>query len=184
MRVLPAKLLEIAGFLRFVFRRWSEDRCPTIAGSLTYTTLLALVPAFLVAVSVMSLLPFFGELMTKFKTFLLLNLVPEVANIIITVYMAQFSANAARLTTVSLIIVLGVAVWLMLTMDSSFNAIWRVQRSRPYWVSVVAYAALLLVGPALIALSVSVTTYAMALGDESQQAFLLRAVPTAISALV
>ena len=182
----PAKFLEIVGFLRFVFRRWSEDRCPMIAGALTYTTLLALVPTFLVAVAVMSSMPFFDEVMAKFKVFLQLNLVPEVANTIITVYMVQFSANAARLTTVSLVVVLAVAVWLMLTMDASFNAIWRVQRSRPYWVSVVGYAALLLVGPALIAVSVSVTTYAMslsaALGEESGESFMLRAVPTAISA--
>src|SRR5258708_7467040 len=134
-----------------------------IAGSLTYTTLLALVPTFLVAVALMSSLPFFGDLMAKFRIFLQLNLVPEVANTIITVYLAQFSANAARLTTVSLIIVLGVAVWLMLTMDRSFPAIWRVPRSRPYWVSVVGYLALLLTGPALIALSVTSTTYAMSL---------------------
>ena len=185
--MLPAKLLELIGFLRFVFRRWTEDRCPMIAGALTYTTLLALVPAFLVAVAVMASMPFFDEVMTKFKIFLLMNLVPEVANAIITVYMTQFSVNAARLTTVGLVIVLGVAVWLMLTMDSTFNAIWRVQRSRPYWVSAVAYAALLLVAPALIAVSVTVTTYAMslsaALGDESGLPFMLRAVPTTISAL-
>jgi len=159
-----------------------------IAGSLTYTTLLALVPTFLVAVSVMSQLPFFGDLMTKFKIFLLLNLVPELANHIITVYMAQFSANAARLTAVGVAVVLAVAVWLMLTMDTSFNAIWRVRRSRPYWVSVLGYAVLLLVGPTLIAISVTVTTYAMslsvALGDESGLPLLLRTVPTAISALV
>ena len=186
--MLPAKPLEIVGFLRFVYRRWTEDRCPMIAGSLTYTTLLALVPTFLVAVAVMSSLPFFDELMTKFKIFLQMNLVPELANTIITVYMAQFSANAAQLTTVSLIVVLGVAVWLMLDLDASFNAIWRVQRSRPYWVSVLGYAVLLLVGPVLIALSVSATTYAMSLsaelGDESSgQASLLRTVPAAISAV-
>jgi uncharacterized BrkB/YihY/UPF0761 family membrane protein len=38
------KLLDAFGFLRFVFRRWSEDRCPQIAAALTFTTLLALVP--------------------------------------------------------------------------------------------------------------------------------------------
>ncbi len=187
--MLPAKLLEFIGFLRFVYRRWSEDRCAMIAGSLTYTTLLALVPTFLVAVAVMSSLPYFGELMAKFKIFLRLNLVPELANTIITVYMQQFSDNAARLTTVGVAVVLGAAVWLMLDLDSSFNAIWRVQRARPYWVSVLGYIALLLTGPALIALSVTITTYAMALPAElgagsSGRLFMLRAVPTAISALV
>ena len=161
--ILLAKLLDIAGFLRFVLRRWSEDRCPQIAGSLTYTTLLAIVPMFAVGVAVLSSAPFFEDLMSKVKVFLLLNLMPEIAGRIITVYMEEFSANAAKLTTVGVALVVGLAVALMLIMDRSLNAIWRVSRSRPYWISIVGYMALIVTGPILIAVSVSVTTYIMSL---------------------
>ena len=51
---MRAKLLDALGFMRFVFMRWTEDRCPQIAGSLTYTTLLALVPVCVIAVAVLS----------------------------------------------------------------------------------------------------------------------------------
>jgi membrane protein len=37
--------------------------------------------------------------MSQIKIFLLLNLMPEIAGKIITVYMEEFSANARRLTT-------------------------------------------------------------------------------------
>ena len=60
-RVRAEKLLDVFGFLRFVLRRWTEDRCPQIAGSLTYTTLLALVPVFAIAVAMLSSMPFFEE---------------------------------------------------------------------------------------------------------------------------
>ena len=50
---LPAFLRDPAGFVAFVLRRWREDRCPQIAGSLTFTTLLALVPLFKVGVAVL-----------------------------------------------------------------------------------------------------------------------------------
>jgi len=52
-------LRKIFGFLRYVLQRWSQDRCPQIAGSLTYTTLLALVPMFAIAVAMLSSAPFF-----------------------------------------------------------------------------------------------------------------------------
>ena len=68
------KLLDALGFLRFVLRRWSEDRCPQIAGSLTYTTLLAIAPVFAIAVALLASTPFFGAVMSKIKVFLLLNL--------------------------------------------------------------------------------------------------------------
>ena len=41
---MPKGLTGLWQFLRFVARRFDEDRCMQIASSLTYTTLLALVP--------------------------------------------------------------------------------------------------------------------------------------------
>jgi membrane protein len=188
---LRARILsDIFGFLRFVYRRWTEDRCPQIAGSLTYTTVLALVPTFVIAVAVLSTSPVFEGVMSKIKIFLLLNLAPEIAGRIITVYMGQFAANAARLTSAGIAIVFVLAVWLLLIMDRSLNAIWRVRRSRPYWISALGYVVLILLGPVLIGVSVSITTYIMSLSAGATglpakfHAIVLRAVPLSMSALV
>jgi membrane protein len=186
---VSAKLIELFGFLRFVLRRWSDDRCPQIAGSLTYTTLLALAPMFAIVVAVLSSAPFFGEVMAKVTIFLRQILVPEVASRIITVYIPAIAANAVRLTWAGLAVVAVLAVWLMLIMDRSINAIWRVRRARPYWMSVLGYAALLLSAPLLIGVSVTITTYIMSLTAEVEgagamlHALLLRAVPVAMSTL-
>jgi membrane protein len=180
---------EIARFLGFVLRRWNEDRCPQIAGSLTYTTLLVVAPMFAIAVAVLSSAPLFEDVVTNIKIFLLLNLAPQIAGTIITVYMEEFARNAARLTTLGVVLVLGLAVWLMLIMDRSLNAIWRIHRSRPYWISVVGYAALLVAGPILIGFSVSLTTHIMTLTAGVDgfgvrlHALLLRLVPIATSAV-
>ena len=188
MITVLAKLLDALGFLRFVLRRWSEDRCPQIAGSLTFTTLLALVPVFAIVVAMLSRAPFFEEMMVQIKVFLLLNLVPEIAGRIITVYMVQFRENAAQLTGVGIVVLFFTALALMLTVDRSINAIWRVRRARPFWVSVLSYVVLLSVGPLLIGLSVSITTYLMALSTrvdvpEQAHSVLLQAVPAAVSAI-
>ena len=183
------KLLDVLGFLRFVLRRWSEDRCPQIAGSLTYTTLLAIAPVFAIAVALLASTPFFGAVMSKIKVFLLLNLAPEIAQTIITVYMPLLARNARRLTWVGIGTVLVVAVWLMLIMDRSLNAIWRVRASRSYWISAPVYMALIVAGPILLGVGVTITTYVMTLSDEltgmsgRMHALLLRGVPVATSAL-
>lgn len=185
---MRAKLLDVLGFLRFVLRRWGEDRCPQIAGSLTFTTLLALVPVFAIAVALLSRTPFFEQIMAQLKGFLLLNLTPEIANRIITDYMEQFRANAAGLTTLGVAVLFVTSIALMFTVDRSINAIWRVRRHRPFWMSVLSYVVLLSVGPMLIGLSVSITTYLLALSGRVDvprpaHALLLQAVPAAVSAV-
>jgi len=186
---VSAKLIELLGFLRFVLRRWSDDRCPQIAGSLTYTTLLALVPIFTIVVAIMSTTPFFHEVMEKIRLFLRMNLLPDIAERITTVYMREFAHNARRLTAAGVAGVFVVAVWMMLIMDRSLNAIWRVRRSRPYWISALGYVVLILAAPVLIGFSVSITTYIMSLPagatglPATAHALLLRAVPLSMSAL-
>ena len=174
-------------FSRFVLRRWSDDRCPQIAGSLAFTTLLALVPTFAIAVALLSRTPLFGEVMVQFKVFLLLNLAPDIARRIITEYMGEFAHNARRLTALGVAILFVTAVALMLTIDRSLNTIWRSHRKRPFLVSVFAYVLLLIVGPVLIGVSVSITTYLLSIPERYSHlpapahSLLLQAVPTAVS---
>jgi len=189
---VPNRLIKHAvtafDFSRFVVRRWSEDRCPQIAGSLAFTTLLALVPTFAIAVALLSRTPLFGELMVQLKVFLLLNLTPEIAGKIITVYMGEFSHNARRLTLLGIGFLFVTAVALMLTIDRSLNTIWRSHKKRPFLVSVLAYVLLLSVGPILIGVSVSITTYLMSLPERwsnlpHAQPILLQVIPTTVSTI-
>ena len=181
-------LADLPGFLRFVLRRWSEDRCPQIAGSLTYTTLLALVPVFAIAVALLSSMPFFEDVMVQIKVFLLVNLVPEIAHTLITVYMETFARNAGKLTAVGTLALFATAIALLFTIDRSLNAIWRVSRARPYWVSIVGYGLLLVLAPLLIGLSMSLTTYMVTLSmryasvPPEAGSLLVRAIPASISA--
>lgn len=187
MIAVRGKLLDVLGFLRFVLRRWTEDRCPQIAGSLAFTTLLALVPVFAIVVAMLSSAPFFEQVMVQIKVFLLLNLLPEIAGKIITVYMEEFRGNARRLTTLGVAALFVTAVALMYTVDRSINAIWRVRRHRPFWVSVLSYMLLLSAGPILIGASMSITTYLLSIPattpvPRQAHSFLLQAVPATVSA--
>ena len=184
---VKARALELWRFVRFVLRRWEEDRCPQIAGSLAFTTLLAIVPVFAIAVALLSRAPFFEQLLVQIKVFLLINLVPEIAGRIITVYMEEFARNAVRLTWMGVAVLFASCVATMILVERQIHAIWRDPPSRPLWVTIVTNTTLLLVGPLLIAVSVSLTTYLMSLSvsvDASNRAhdFMLLAAPTIVSA--
>lgn len=146
-------------FLRFATQRLNEDRCPQVAASLTFTTLLALVPLVTVAVTVLSAFPVFTELITQLKLFLLSNMVPDKAGKVITVYMQQFANKATRLTILGIASLVVTALMLIHTIDVSFNAIWRVQRRHAFVPRFLTYWAALTVGPILLGASLSITYY-------------------------
>lgn len=156
-------LTRFLNFSRYLFARFVQDRCLQIAGSLTFSTLLSLVPLFAIVVAILSYLPFFQQLLTSIKIFLLLNLVPEIAYKIITVYMGQFTANARKLTYVGIGFLFITAVSMLYTVDRSFNDIWRSRRARPWWMSGVAYLMLLVAAPLLLGLGISITSYLVSL---------------------
>lgn len=150
-------------FLRFVQRRFKEDRSTQFAASLTYTTLLALVPVITIALTVFSAFPVFTSLMTQLKLFILSNFVPISAGKIISVYMQQFSEKAANLTALG-VVLLGVAAFMLMhTIDQAFNVIWRVRRKRPLVQRFLIYWAALTLGPLLIGASLSLTSYLVSL---------------------
>jgi len=148
--------------VRIVGRRFLEERCLQIASSLTYTTLLAIVPIVTVALILISAFPVFRELMDQVHQFMLKNMLPESAGAIAG-YAQQFTKNAARLTAVGLLFLFVTAMIVLLTIDKAFNQIWRVPRSRSLIQRVFIYWALLTVGPVLIGASLSLTSWVVTL---------------------
>lgn len=157
------RALTVVDLVRLVVRRFGEDRCTQIAGSLTFTTLLSLVPLITVAVAIFSAFPAFSDLLDHLRMFLLKNMVPGAAEKIITVYMPKFSANAGKLTTVGMVFLGITSLMLMYTIARAFNSIWRVTQPRRWVQSALVYWAVLTIGPLLIGGSVSLTSWLVAL---------------------
>ena len=148
----------IAAFVRMVTRRFIEDRCMQVASSLTFTTLLAIVPTVTVALTLMSAFPAFREATDNLETFLWENMIPESAASL-TTYAGQFADNAGKLTAVGLIFLFVTAMIVLMTIDRALNEIWRVPRPRPVVQRIFIYWALLTVGPLLIGVSLSLTSW-------------------------
>jgi membrane protein len=151
-----------AEFCLAVARRFYEERGLQTAGSLTYTTLLSLVPLFTVALAVSTAFPVFDETMGALQLFLLENFLPDARGIdTIADQITSFTHNAGRLTAIGLVVFFVTAVMLMMTIDISLNRLFRVQRQRPLLQQVLMYWAVLTLGPVLIGLSLSMTSFAV-----------------------
>ena len=158
-----------------------------VAGDLTFTTLLALVPLFTIALTVVAAFPVFEDWSTAFKVFLLTTLVPEVGGKVITVYMQQFADNAARLTALGLMFLAVTALMLMVSIERVFNAIWRARRPRSVVQRLAVYWTSITIGPLLIGASISITSWLVAQsigsvgGGEGTRNVLLRVVPVVLN---
>ena len=159
MRSMSTKLRQLGRFLAHVFRRFDQDHCLQIASSLTYTTLLALVPLVTIMLTLMSAFPVFSGLGQHIHAFLLANMLPDKAGTIVSGYIEQFSGRAGRLTAFGTAFLAVTAFMMMFTMERAFNSIWRVSRPRPVVQRVLVYWAALTLGPVLIGASLSLTSY-------------------------
>jgi len=156
-------LRDIVVLIRFIVARFVQDRCAETAASLTFTTLLSLVPMVTIALTMFSTFPVFEDFSALIKNFLMQNLMPENAGKIITQYMQQFAESATRLTTMGIVFLAVTAMLMMLTIDKEFNVIWRVTRPRPLVKRLIVYWAVLTLAPLLIGASLSLTSWLVGL---------------------
>src|SRR5262249_7882470 len=75
--------------------------------------------------------------------------------------LAQFAAKSTRLGTAGLVVLVFTAIALMLTIDRTLNAIWRVRTPRPIAQRVLVYWAAVTLGPLLLGASLTITSYAL-----------------------
>ena len=139
--------------------RFREDRLGLTASSLTFTTTMALVPFFTVALAVFTAFPMFGKLQGALQAWLVQSLIPDAIARQVLGYLTQFAGKASRLGAFGLAALIVTALALVLTIDRTLNAIWRVRRPRPLPQRVLIYWAAMTLGPLLLGASLSISSY-------------------------
>ncbi|HRH73665.1 MAG TPA: YihY family inner membrane protein [Zoogloea sp.] len=148
---LRSSVVALQRLLGAVLRRFRDGRCSQVAASLAFTSLLSLVPFVTLVAVVFSKFPQSQRFRDALQGFLLDNLLPEKAGKVIATYAFQFSQKATNLTIVGGVVLILTAIMLMRTIDQVINQIWRVQAHRPWASRLVAYWAVLSLGPLLLA---------------------------------
>jgi len=152
---------DLQQLVRLIAGRFSQDRCAQMAASLTFTTLLALVPLATILLAVFSAFPAFADLTDAIKKFLAANMLPDTGARLVSSYLEQFAESAVRLTALSVVFLGLAAILMMFTIDHALNSIWHVSRPRTLIQRVLIYWLVLTVGPLLVGGSLSLTTWAV-----------------------
>ena len=163
LRELPDTLRRWPWFdtLRTLRQRFREDRLGLTAGSLTFTTLIALVPLVTVMLAAFTAFPMFAGLEVAMQKYFLQNLVPDTIAKPVLKALTQFAAKARGMGTLGLMLLVATALALVLTIDRTLNAIWRVRQPRPLGQRLLVYWSALTLGPLALALSLTLTSYAL-----------------------
>ena len=141
--------------------RFREDRLALTAGSLTFTSVISLVPMATVMLALFSAFPMFATLQETLQRYFAANLFPDMIAKPVLGAITQFSTRANRLGLVGLAVLLVSAIALMLTIDKALNAIWRVRKPRPIAQRVLVYWSTMTLGPLLLAVSLAGSSYAI-----------------------
>ena len=141
--------------------RFRDDNLGLTASSLTFTTMLALVPFFTVALAVFTAFPMFAKAQDGLQRWLIDSLIPDSIARQVLGYLRQFASQASRLGVAGLSVLLATALALMLTIDRTLNNIWRVRQPRPLGQRVLVYWAAITLGPLVLGLSLTLSSYAV-----------------------
>jgi membrane protein len=146
-------------FGRMMTKRIRQQQLPQVASSLTFTTVLSLVPMMTVALAIFTAFPIFDRFRESLEGYLFASFLPETLSDTILGYVNQFSAKARSLTAVGMIALLVTALTTMFTVDKVFNQIWNVRRKRSLIKKILLYWAAITLSPLLIGVSLSLSSY-------------------------
>ncbi len=156
--VLERKLAATITFCRYALHRFSRDGCFAAAGALSYTTLVSLVPLGVIALGILSAFPNFVTVRQELLALVFSNFVPQISEQAAW-WFQYFAESAAQATAIGIVGIAATGVLLLATVEDLLNALWRVTMPRPWSQRVVAYWTLMTLGPLLVGMSLTLSTY-------------------------
>ena len=153
-------LIRLFHLVRDTYSRLAKVDLFRVAGSLTFTTLLAIVPLVTVALAFVSYFPAFETWFTALERFMIRHVLPDSTGEIVHNTVMGFAEQATHLTKLSIAFIVVTAVLALNTVDSEINAIWGLRRpGRSLMTRIPVYVVGLTAGPVLLGASISLTTW-------------------------
>lgn len=147
-------------FVVFVLRRTVDDDLATVAASMSFTSIMAMVPVAMLAFAALSYFEVLDRYAIEINQFIFKNFVPASGEVVQT-YLLLFVQQAAGLTRLGTVLLGATAVMLLYAVDHAINGIWGIKPNRSLIAAFFVYTGILLLGPLLLALSFFITTYIM-----------------------
>lgn len=146
IRAVLTDVRQTRSLANHVWRHFKEDRCFEEAASLSYTSLLSLVPLLAVIFGFVSAFSVFEEWSKQLEEFIIANMMPDSGEMV-GEYLTQFLASVNKLTLTGTFFLIITALLLMMRIERSFNLIWRVPVPRSFVNKFTMYWSVLTLGP-------------------------------------
>jgi membrane protein len=145
-------------FLKYLLARFQADGCTGVAASLSYTSLLAIVPLLAIGLAMFAAFPGFETRRQDIIHGLTSSLAPQMSEVV-QQYLDRFIRNAGKTTGAGVLGLAVTAVLLIHTIQTAFDRIWGTSAQRAKWGRFPIYWALITLGPMLFGISFSISTY-------------------------
>lgn len=139
-----------------------RDNCPQIAASLAYATLLAIIPLTVLVYKIYTAAFINLEWQQKSQAFIFDSLSPTTAEHV-REYLFDNAIQASSINFIGLLMLLISVLFMMYTIDSALNSIWKINTPRHLVRRLFVYLALLIFGPLAVSFSLFVSTYLVSL---------------------
>jgi len=116
--------MTLTSFFALFWQRSQENKLTQAAGSLTYSTMLAIVPLIMVVFSIFSAFPVFNEVTGALKEFIFTNFAPSASDVV-GQYIDEFVRNSKQMSAVGIVSLILVALMLINSIDRTLNGIWQ-----------------------------------------------------------
>lgn len=136
-------------FAKYLFYRVQDAMILRSAAALSYTTLLAVVPFIAVVLAVFTFFPMFADMRSQVQEILIQYVMPDMIQNVQN-YVNEFIGAAGKLTTIGLCGIALTAVFMLSTIEDSFNFIFQIRRGRKLTTKIYGYAFIIIVCPLLI----------------------------------
>jgi membrane protein len=149
---------EVRDLFLFAQRRLREESLPQVAGSLTFTTVFALVPLLTIALAIFTTFPLFNSFRSSLEAYFVQSVMPKSISSTILNYLTMFASKATRLSAVGAVALIFTSIAMMNLIERVFNRIWRVRDERRWSKRILVYWAIVTLGPLLIGVSLTLSS--------------------------
>jgi len=143
-------------FIIKLFREFKRDKCFIRASSLSYTSLLALIPLTALSFSLFTAFDTFSGVKESVQRSIVNFLVPTRKDEIL-VYIDQFLDNSKTMGIIGLLLFAVTSIMLLNRISESFNSIWGSKNRRSFIGKFTSYTAVIVFGTLLIGASFTIT---------------------------
>lgn len=157
-------------YLRLLIGHFLNDNCTQKSASLTYTTLLSIVPMLAIFLVIFSSVPALESIREQVQEAIYRNLLPSFDNQLQS-YIDNFAKNSARMTLVGVGVLLFTTVMTLITIEDAFNQIWRTHHQSNDLYSIIRSIITIVSTPIILAIAFMASSAIRSLDSISRHLF-------------